>query len=68
VIIPRIDAHEPLGLEIADFARSIRTGAAPRSNAKLGLEIVSVIEAAQASMRRNGAPISLAPASDRIAA
>jgi predicted dehydrogenase len=68
VIIPRIDAHEPLGLEIADFARSIRTGTAPRSNAALGLEIVSVIEAAEASMRRNGAPISLGPASDRIAA
>jgi predicted dehydrogenase len=68
VIIPRIDAHEPLGLEIADFARSIRTGAAPRSNAALGLEIVSVIEAAEASLRRNGAPISLGPASDRIAA
>jgi predicted dehydrogenase len=68
VIIPRIDAHEPLGLEIADFARSIRTGTQPRSNAKLGLEIVSVIEAADASLRRNGAPIALGPARDRIAA
>jgi predicted dehydrogenase len=68
VVIPRIDAHEPLGLEIADFAHSIRTGNAPRSNAALGLEIVSVIEAAEASLRRNGAPISLGPASDRIAA
>jgi predicted dehydrogenase len=68
VVIPRIDAHEPLGLEIADFARSIRTGTQPRSNAKLGLEIVSVIEAAEASLRRNGAPITLGPARDRIAA
>jgi predicted dehydrogenase len=68
VIIPRIDAHEPLGLEIADFARSIRTGTQPRSNAKLGLEIVSVIEAADASLRRNGAPIALGPARDQVAA
>ena len=30
VVIPRIDAHEPLGLELADFAHSIRTGATPR--------------------------------------
>jgi predicted dehydrogenase len=62
VVIPRIDAHEPLSLELSDFAHSIRTGATPRSNAALGLEIVSVLEAADASMRRNGAPIALQPA------
>jgi predicted dehydrogenase len=68
VVIPRIDAHEPLSLELADFARSIRTGSVPRSNAALGLEIVSVLEAAEASMRRNGAPIVLQPARARVAA
>jgi predicted dehydrogenase len=68
VIIPRIDAHEPLALELGDFARAIRTGSTPRSNAALGLEIVSVLEASAASMRRNGAPISLGPARDQIAA
>jgi predicted dehydrogenase len=61
VLIPRIEAAEPLALELADFANSIRTGATPRSNAKLGLEIVSVIEAAETSLRRNGEPISLQP-------
>jgi predicted dehydrogenase len=61
VLIPRIDAHEPLSLELADFANSIRTGATPRSNAALGLEIVAVIEAAQRSLRRNGEPVSLQP-------
>jgi len=68
VIIPRIDAHEPLALELADFARSIRTGSTPRSNAMLGLEIVSVLEAADASLRRNGAPIAVGPARDKVAA
>jgi predicted dehydrogenase len=68
VIIPRIDAHEPLSLELGDFARAIRTGSMPRSNAALGLEIVSVLEAADASLRRNGVPISLGPARDQIAA
>jgi predicted dehydrogenase len=68
VIIPRIDAHEPLALELADFARSIRTGSTPRSNAMLGLEIVSVLEAADASLRRNGAPIAIGPARDKVAA
>ncbi|HEX7298628.1 MAG TPA: Gfo/Idh/MocA family oxidoreductase [Solirubrobacteraceae bacterium] len=68
VVIPRIDAHEPLSLELADFAHAIRTGSVPRSNAALGLEIVSVIEAAETSMRRNGAPIVLEPARARVAA
>lgn len=68
VVIPRIDAHEPLALELADFAHCIRTGATPRSNSALGLEIVSVIEAADISLRRNGAPIEVGPARDRIAA
>jgi predicted dehydrogenase len=68
VVIPRIDPAEPLSLELQDFARAVRTGALPRSNAALGLEIVKVLEAAEASMRRNGAPISLDPSSARIAA
>ena len=68
VIIPRIDAHEPLALELGDFARAIRTGSTPRSNAALGLEIVSVLEASAASMRRNGAPIVIGPARDKVAA
>ena len=68
VIIPRIDAHEPLALELGDFARAIRTGSTPRSNAALGLEIVSVLEASAASMRRNGAPIVIGAARDKVAA
>jgi predicted dehydrogenase len=68
VLIPRIDAHEPLSLELADFARAIRTGSMPRSNAALGLEIVSVIEAAEASIRRNGAPIEIGRTRERVAA
>ena len=58
-MIPRIDAREPLGLELEDFAQAVRTGSVPRSNAALGLEIVIAMEAAEASLRRNGHPISL---------
>ena len=59
IIVPRLDAHEPLSLELEDFARAIRTGAVPRSSARLGLEIVSAIEAAEASLRRRGAPVAV---------
>jgi predicted dehydrogenase len=68
VVIPRIDAVEPLSLELQDFAHAVRTGSAPRSNAALGLEIVRVLEAADESMRRNGAPIVLDPDRARVAA
>ena len=50
---------EPLGLELADFAHSIRTGSEPRSNAQLGLDIVVAIEGAQESLERGGEPVSL---------
>jgi predicted dehydrogenase len=60
IVVPRIEAAEPLGLELADFAQSIRTGAEPRSNSTLGLEIVRALEAAHLSMERSGDPIELA--------
>jgi predicted dehydrogenase len=60
VVIPRVAPAEPLSLELQDFARSIRTGEEPRSNVGLGLEIVSVIETAEASMRERGTPRSVA--------
>jgi len=59
IVVPRIKAAEPLGLELADFAHAIRTGAEPRSNSRLGLEVVRALEAAHVSMERAGDPIEL---------
>lgn len=59
IVVPRIDAGEPLGLELADFAHAIKTGEEPRSNSRLGLEIVRALEAAHASMDRAGDPVEL---------
>jgi predicted dehydrogenase len=59
MVAPRIDAAEPLSLELADFARSIRTGEEPRSHGRLGLEIVRVLQAANLSMERDGEPVDL---------
>ena len=59
MIAPRIEAAEPLSLELADFARAIHTGGEPRSHARLGLEIVRVLQAASLSMDRDGEPIDL---------
>jgi len=60
IVVPRIEAAEPLGLELADFANAIRTGQQPRSNSRLGLEIVRALEAAHLSMARCGDPVELA--------
>ncbi len=59
MLVPRIDAAEPLGLELADFAHAIHSGEEPSSHAQLGLEIVRAIDAADESLRRGGAPVSL---------
>ena len=36
IVVPRIDAAEPLWLELADFAHAIGTGEEPRSSARWG--------------------------------
>ena len=63
IVVPRIEAAEPLALELQDFAMAIRSGAEPRSNCSLGLEVVRALEAAHASMDRAGEPIELSDAS-----
>jgi predicted dehydrogenase len=68
VVIPRIEPREPLRLELEDFAHAIRTGEEPRSNLALGIEIVAIVELAEASMRAGGQPLVLPHATDRVAA
>jgi predicted dehydrogenase len=66
IVVPRIEAAEPLGLELADFANAIRTGQEPRSNSRLGLEIVRALEAAHMSMKRAGDPIELSAVASAV--
>jgi predicted dehydrogenase len=68
IVVPRVEAAEPLSLELQDFATAILTGRLPRSHAGLGLEIVETLEAAEASLRRGGAPVELERASLEAAA
>jgi predicted dehydrogenase len=50
VISPRIDATEPLLLELEDFCQAVRTGSPPRSSADVGLDIVRTVEAAERAL------------------
>jgi predicted dehydrogenase len=62
MLVPRLEPAEPLGLELEDFAGAIRSGSPPRSDARLGVEIVRILTAAHASLTSSGAPVALGPA------
>ncbi len=54
-MIPRIDETEPLRLECEHFVDCVRNGVTPRSDGVCGLRVVSVLEAADASLHDGGA-------------
>jgi predicted dehydrogenase len=54
IVSPQVGAIEPIRLEMADFCAAIRTGCSPRSTAEIGLEVVRIIEAVDASLEGNG--------------
>lgn len=60
IYVPRIDLTEPLFLECAHFIECIRSGQRPRTDGENGLRVVRVLEAAQQSLQRDGAPVRLA--------
>ena len=59
VVIPRLEMSEPLKLECDHFATCVREGKTPLSDGRDGLRVVRVLEAAQASLSQNGAPVEL---------
>jgi predicted dehydrogenase len=67
MVAPRIEAAEPLGLELKDFAAAIREGSTPVSSARLGLEIVLGLEALESSLHANGKPVAVRSVDDVLA-
>ena len=59
VVIPRLEMAEPLKLECQHFAECVRKGQTPISDGRDGLRVVQVLEAAQVSLRQNGAPVQI---------
>jgi predicted dehydrogenase len=57
--IPRVDMAEPLDLECRAFVRACNDGAPPRTDARHGIDVVRVLEAAQRSLKAGGAPVTL---------
>jgi predicted dehydrogenase len=54
IVSPALPAVEPLGLELADFCSAVREGVEPRSSARLGLDVIRVIEAVDDVLAVNG--------------
>jgi predicted dehydrogenase len=61
ILSPKVGATEPLALQLADFCRAIRNGAAPRSSAELGLDVVRVTETVDRSLGLGGRPVRVEP-------
>ena len=64
IVSPRIEAAEPLYLEVQDFCRAVRTGSVPRSSWQLGVDVVRVVEAVERSLELDGARVLVAATDD----
>jgi len=54
IVSPRVDAAEPISLELRDFCHAIRKGSTPRASALVGLEVIRMIEAVDESLANDG--------------
>jgi len=57
VMIPKVHLVEPLREQTAHFLDCVEARTQPLCDARSGLEVVAVLEAMQASMNRDGAPV-----------
>jgi predicted dehydrogenase len=56
ILSPRIDTTEPLYTECAHFLECILTGSEPDTSPRSGVDVVRVLQAADRSLHRGGAP------------
>ena len=66
IVSPRVDATEPIALELADFAAAIRERTPPVSSPQLGLDVIRTIEAVDRSLARDGMPVCVHDADDEL--
>ncbi|HTU98876.1 MAG TPA: Gfo/Idh/MocA family oxidoreductase [Solirubrobacteraceae bacterium] len=59
IVSPRIESHEPLGLEIADFVGAVRDGERLEFHTAIARSVVRLVDAADQSLRLGGQEISL---------
>jgi predicted dehydrogenase len=59
VISPRIESHEPLSLEVADFVNAIYNDDPMEFHTTIARSVVRIVEAADRSLQAGGREVSL---------
>lgn len=59
LLIPKVDASEPLRLECAHFVDCVAAGKTPISDGASGLRVVRILEAGQTSLKESGREVLL---------
>jgi predicted dehydrogenase len=62
IVSPRIEVSEPLKNQCMHFAECILDGSMPLTDGRFGQTVVRTMEAVDRSIKRNGAPVTLAEA------
>src|SRR5215470_8789066 len=66
--IPHLRQEEPLKLACQHFLDCIKTNSEPLTNGPRGLEMVKILEAASASLKMNGAPVTFSGSNSAVPA
>jgi predicted dehydrogenase len=64
--IPYLKQEEPLKVECQHFLDCVENGTRPLTGGREGLELVRILEAASASLKTNGAPVTLARSQEAL--
>lgn len=67
ILIPKISLQEPLRIECQHFVDCVRDRRTPLTDGLDGLRVVKVLDAAQKSLERGGAPVAIAPIAAEVA-
>jgi predicted dehydrogenase len=59
VVSPKIESYEPLGLELGDFVKAIRSGDRMEFHTAIARSVVRLVDAADESLRSGGREVSL---------
>lgn len=59
ITIPYVKSGEPLRTECMHFLECVRTRSQPLSDGNDGIRVIKVLDAAQRSLKNNGAPVAL---------
>jgi predicted dehydrogenase len=59
IVSPKVEVSEPLKNQCTHFLECLRQGVEPRTDGWAGLAVVRVMVAIDASVKQNGAPVSV---------